>query len=127
MNNEEMIDAYIRLRDRRALRKKAFESDDEPDKGHMDKIETVMLKRLHESGLTSFSCKGVGTAYMTTLTSVTAADGEMFVTFCVDNGLMHLVERRPAKKAIEDYVAETQIVPPGLNINRKISVNIKRA
>lgn len=127
MKDEQLIDAYIKLRDRRAQRKAAYLADDESDKQYMDKIEALFLKSLNEEGLTSKSCKGVGTAYITTRTSVTAADKEAFMGFIRDGGMWQLLEVRPAKAAVEEYVAANEELPPGLNMRREMAVNIQRA
>ena len=127
MENADLISAYIKLRDRRAQRKAEYETDDASDKGNMEKIESILLKRLNAEGLTSFSCRGVGTAYTKTQTSVTTADGEVFMEFCQSHNLMHLMEKRPAKKAVEEYVAENQELPPGIKMSRRTIVNIERS
>ena len=127
MKDEQMIDAYIRLRDRRAQRKAAYLAEDESDKQYMEKIEALFLKSLNEEGLTSKSCKGVGTAYITTKTSVTTADREAFMNFIRDGDMWQLLEVRPAKAAVEEYVSANEELPPGVNMRREMAVNIQRA
>ena len=38
LNNEELVKLYIALRDRRSTRKRAYEMEDESDKGKQEKI-----------------------------------------------------------------------------------------
>ena len=126
MKDEELISAYIQLRDRRAQRKAAFEADDNPDKGFMDKIEAKLLARLNDAGLTSFSCRGVGTAYTKMKTSITAADKQVYLDFIKKQELWHLLEIRPMKTAVEEYLEQNQELPPGVNMRREIAVHVER-
>lgn len=126
MTDEELIAAYIALRDRRAQRKAAYETDDSPDKQYMDKIEVKLLERLNAAGLTSFSCRGVGTAYTKMKSSCTAADKVMFMDFVRNHELWHLLEVRPMKTAVEEYLEEHQELPAGVNLRREIAVYVER-
>lgn len=53
LNNEELVKLYIALRDRRSTRKRAYEMEDESDKGKQEKIEGILLHRFQEGGMES--------------------------------------------------------------------------
>ena len=56
-----LVELYIQLRDRRALRKAEYENADADDKGKQEKIEGILLQRFNEEGIDSIKT-GAGTA-----------------------------------------------------------------
>lgn len=125
LSDSALVELYIKLRDRRAARKRQFEVDDEGDKAKQEKIEGLLLKRFNESGAESVRTKA-GTAFKSVRTSVTCADRELFFDFVKAHDLYDMLEARPAKGVVEQYQAEHGDFPPGLNINRMMSISIRR-
>lgn len=128
MNVQEIVKAYILLRDRRAARKAAFTADDQMDKAFQDKIEAKLQAFFNETGQTSASVKGVGTAYTKTNTSATVADRVAFFDFVDSLGPdgRAFLENRVSKSAVDAYVAEKGDVPPGIKYTTEISINVNR-
>lgn len=126
MKTQQLVDLYIRLRDRRAQRKKAFENDDAADKGHQEKIEHLLMKQFQEEGTTSVSCDA-GTAYTSVKTSATVADWDAIFGFIKEKELWQFLEHRVSKSAVDEYVTEHQELPPGVNMSRAITVNVRRS
>ena len=125
LSDSALVEIYIQLRDRRSARKRAYEMEDESDKGKQEKIESLLLKRFNENGLESVRTKA-GTAFKTTRTSITCADRELFFDFIKSNELFDLLEARPAKSTVEQYFEAHGDFPPGLNINKALTISVRR-
>jgi hypothetical protein len=125
LSDSALVELYIQLRDRRSARKRAYEMEDESDKGKQEKIESLLLKRFNENGLESVRTKA-GTAFKTTRTSITCADRELFFDFIKINELFDLLEARPAKTTVEQYFEAHGDFPPGLNINKALTISVRR-
>lgn len=121
-----LVDLYVRLRDRRAVRKAQFENDDADDKAKQEKIEGLLLQRFREDGVTAISGPA-GTAYTKKTTSVTMADGGIFFDFCKNNDAWALADVRPNKTNIAAYREENDDLPPGVNWSETTTVAIRRS
>lgn len=126
MQTSELLAVYIKLRDRRAQRKKAFEAEDESDKGYQDKIESIFLARFTDEGITSVSGPS-GTAYISTKTTASVADWDMLLPFIREKEMWQLLTHGVNKTAVEEYVATNEELPPGVNISRFVSINVRRS
>ena len=125
LNNEQLVKLYIGLRDRRSERKRAYEMEDEGDKGKQEKIEGILLRRFQDDGIESVRTAS-GTAYKTVRTNVSVGDADMFFSFVVQNELWELLEKRASKTVVEQYKAEHEDLPPGVNYSETVCVNVRR-
>jgi hypothetical protein len=114
------------LRDRRAQRKAAYDNDDADDRTKQDKIEVEFLRRFQERGIDNVSARDVGTAYRTTRSSATVADWDTFLNHVVENEAWEMLERRVNKTAVQQYKAEEEDLPPGVNWAETQVVNFRR-
>ena len=120
-----LVEVYIQLRDRRAQRKAEYENADADDKGKQEKIEGILLHRFQEDGIES--CKtAAGTAYKSVRTSASVADADLFFSFIVKNDLWDLLEKRCNKTFVEQYKAEHEELPPGVNYSESVVINVRR-
>ena len=126
MKIEKLVDIYIQLRDRRAARKKLFEESDSSDKAYQEKIEGTLMAHFNENGIDRVGCES-GTAYKSVRTSATVADWDVTLQFIKDNQAWEMLEHRVSKKAVEEFVAANEEVPPGVNISREAVINVRRA
>ena len=125
LRDDQLVEVYIKLRDRRSARKRQYEIEDEGDKTRQEKIESLLLARFNESGAESVRTAS-GTAFKTTKSSVTCADRQAFFDFVQQHDLFDLLEARPAKTTVEQYAEEHGEYPPGLNVNRVVSISVRR-
>jgi hypothetical protein len=126
LDDVSLLKLFIGLRDRRAQRKAAYSDDDSGDKGKQDKIEVEFLKRFQARGIDNVSARAVGTAYMTTRSSVTVADRDAFLGYIRDNDAWELLENRANKTAVEQHVETNNDLPPGVNQSVTQVVNFRR-
>lgn len=90
MNVERLIRAYLKMRDTLNERKREYDEYKKGIEAQMEKIEQGLHRHLDQTGLTDFSKKGVGTAFLTTKDSVSVTDGEVFRKFLCEKMLMML-------------------------------------
>jgi hypothetical protein len=126
MKTEQLLDIYIQLRDRRAQRKKAYEAEDEKDKGYQEQIENMFMKRFAEEGITQVKGPS-GTAYQSTKTTVSAADKDLFLEFVRKNELWHMLVVKPMQSAVEEYLANHDELPPGVNMQKCLTIGVRRS
>lgn len=123
----ELIDKYIALRDHKAKLEADHKATLAPINAGMAKIENYLLAQMNEQGVTSFKVNGIGTAYQAVQTSITLADWDSYRLFLdkQDDPFRYL-DRKANKKAVEEWIGDHQDVPPGLNLRREVTVNIRR-
>lgn len=123
--NDQLVGAYIELRDRRAERKAKFNNEDADDKGKQEKIEGLLLARLQEGGMESIRTSR-GTAYRSTRVSATVADWDSFFSFVKSQEAWEMLERRCSKEAVKEYKEANEALPPGVNWTAEATINVRR-
>lgn len=109
----EVIAAYIKLRDARDEMKKQHAEQLLPITSRMEKVEAWLQTHLVNQGVESV--KGAaGTAFLKQVTSATLEDGEAFFEHVKASGQWELLERRCSKSVVEDYVSQHGEPPPGV-------------
>jgi hypothetical protein len=122
----EVVEAYIKLRDARdELRKKQTE-EMVPITAKMSKIEAWLQNYLQSHNLKSLKAEG-GTAFLKEVSSATVDDGEAFLDFIRESGMWELIERRCAKSVVDDYVEQKGELPPGVKYSRETVCQIRRS
>ena len=125
MDIQQMVELYIKLRDRRKERKAAYEAEDLKDKGYQEKIELKLMTFFNESGGDSVKTSA-GTAYKTTRTSATVEDWPTALEFIKSHEAWDMLEHKVSKTFVEEYIKDNEAVPPGVNISRQFTVNVRR-
>lgn len=126
MKLDSIIERYVKLRDKKAQMKAAFDASTSDINTAMTRCEQVILEEINAQGVESVRTE-FGTAFKSVTTSVTAADGELFMQFCIANDRMDMLEKRPNKTAVEEYKAANDDLPPGINYRQAVSLNVRRA
>lgn len=124
--SNQLVDLYIQIRDRRALRKAEYENADAGDKHKQEKIEGILMVRFHNDGVESIRTDA-GTAYVSARSAFSVADRDAFRKFVEDNNAWELVEMRAAKTACTQFKEEHNDLPPGLNYSEVKVINVRRS
>lgn len=122
---DDVVAAYIRLRDEKAEVKARHQEELAPINERMFKIEGWLHRELQRQGVQSFKTKQ-GTAFVQTSTSVTVEDFEATLPFIKQHGLWDMLEARVSKSAVMDWVESNGSVPPGVNIKTDEVVRVRR-
>ena len=126
MDDATLVKLFIALRDRRARRKADFQLDDVGDKEKQERIEIEFLKRFNERGIDNVSARGIGTAYRSVRASAKVADWDSLLEFIQKEGAWEMLERRVSKVAVEQFKAETNDLPPGVDWGETQVINFRR-
>lgn len=121
-----LVEMYIQLRDRRALRKAAFENEDAADKGKQEKMEGILMQRFNAEGIDSVK-SAAGTAYTDTRVAASVADTTAFYGFCVENDEIGLMEIRASKTNIQAFKEANGDLPPGVNWSETKTIKVRRS
>lgn len=121
----QLVDGYIKLRDRKAEMKAKHEQELAPVNSMMEQIETRLLSEMQKQGVESYRT-AAGTAYTSTTTRANVADWDSLLGFVREHSLWQMLERRVSKSAVDEYVAAHQDLPPGVNYSTAVAVNIRR-
>ena len=126
MKVDELVDKYIKLRDKKASIKAEYDAKIEEYDKMLDGLESLLLNTFNETGMDSVKTAS-GTAYVTTRTSASVADWDAFFNgYILQNEAWEMLERRANKTAIEQYKAANSELPPGINWTETRVINVRR-
>lgn len=125
MKIDELVEKYVALRDRKSVLKAEYDGKVAKIDEVMDRVEAALLKYFDEIGVENVKTKA-GTAYKSTRTSATVADWDSFLGFVQQQEAWEMLEHRVSKKAVEEYKAANEDLPPGVNWRAEVTVNVNR-
>jgi hypothetical protein len=126
MKISELVAKYIEVRDKKSKLKADYDADVAKIDKVLDKIEAALLKTFETTGMDSVRTE-FGTAYTSTKTTASIADPDAFITFCKQNDAWHMLQKRVAQSAVEQYKDEHEVLPPGIDWRVEKTVNIRRS
>ena len=126
MKIDDLLGKYVQLRDKKAEIEKAHKAKVGQLTDVMKKIEAILLEHFNDTGSDSVKTSN-GTAYKSIKTSVSVADRDIFLDFIRNNEAWAFLESRANKPAVEEYLEAHQELPPGINVSRVATVNIRRS
>jgi hypothetical protein len=126
MNIKESVKEYRALLDQKAQMKAKFEFDVAPINEKLAKIEGEIMQAMEETGVDSFKTE-YGTAYKSTKVSVTCSDKGAFMDFVKSTDNWGLLEVRPSKTAVEEFLSGTNLLPTGVSYKTFTTVNIRKS
>lgn len=127
IDSSKLVACYIKLRDKRAELKKAYEDNDSTLKSDMEIIEQQLLEICKATGSTSFRTDA-GTVIRSTKTYYWTSDWEAMHNLVVQQQRPDLLERRISQSNMKDYLEHhPHNIPTGLNVESKYTVTVRRA
>jgi hypothetical protein len=122
---QEAVRAFRHLRDVtvKELKKKQAE-ELRPHLEKMEKLQRWMLRELQAQGAKNMATPD-GTAYLVTHAKVAINDWEAAMDHVIAHQLWHMLERRLAKTAVEQYVEANEENFPGTSITYEVDVNVR--
>jgi hypothetical protein len=123
---EQVVETYLKLR----RKKEAIEAETKDRvadiKAKMTKLESWLMQKADEDGVTSFKTPA-GTAFLTTTDFANVADWDAVLTFIRENDAFDMLEKRVSKTAVRAHMDETGDVPPGITYGSKVGINVRKA
>jgi hypothetical protein len=126
MTIDQVIAAYVKLRDKRDALKKEQAAAMAPINESLYKLQLWLQKSLQDSGQTSAKT-AAGTAFLQTDVSVAIEDFDVILAFIKTHDLWAMLEKRVSKSVVTDYIESTKEVPPGITVKSEISCHIRRS
>jgi hypothetical protein len=125
---DNLVEKYIAVRDKKQEIDKAHKGRMAEYARVMDKIEALILDHFTKTGQDSAKTQH-GTAYKSTQTSVKVADRDAFLAFVMEDLAEReiFLESKANKTAVDAWLTEKQELPPGVNVTRINTVNIRRS
>lgn len=122
MNAADVVQMYVALRDEKA----ALEAQKKEVQAKMDLLEVKLLAAFDKMGIDSVRTP-FGTAYVTTRSSASVADKEVFMEYIKEHGEWALLETRCSKTAVEQFKEmHDNNLPPGVSWSQEVVVNVRR-
>lgn len=80
---DKLIETYLKIKEALDAKAKVFKEDKAKLDGQMDTIKTALAKIAKDTGQTTLSVKGVGTAFQSKKDFVSVTDWEELLCFCI--------------------------------------------
>jgi hypothetical protein len=138
--DDELVSAFVLLRDKRDVRKKEFEAKDSLYADRLDKIQGELLRRQNERGIDQIKVAGVGTAFKTTKMIAQCADWDVFFNWCVNEVISASEAGRDPKEVFAFFQKRLTVdtvkqfmeaheggVPPAVNAVIQYAVSVRRS
>jgi hypothetical protein len=128
INTEELVEAYISLRNERDLLLREYESKDEALKAEMVKLESALLDVCN-----AVNADSIKTSHGTVMRKLNerffCQDWDNFYNFVLTNEAPHLLERRIHQSNFREFLSnhDGDGLPPGINVMREYGVSVRKA
>jgi hypothetical protein len=97
-----------------------------PLKNAKSEIDALILEYLDKEKLESAKTEH-GTVYTYTKRTASVADGEAFMSYVMAHGAFELIERRANVTAVIDFAEEHGTLPPGVALNQRQTVGVRKS
>ena len=123
---DQVLAAYLELRNQRDDLKKVQAEDMAPINEKMRACQVWVQKQLQSQGLTNFKGSS-GIAFLQTDTTVSVKDWDAMFAWIQAQNLWQFLEHRVSKSVVTDYIEATKEVPPGLGISSEVTAHIRKS
>lgn len=128
VNAEELVEAFMSIRNQREAILRDYESKDSALKADMSKIEAALLEVCNSINANSINTKH-GTVMRKLNERFFCQDWDNFYKFVLVNEAPQLLERRISQGNFKEYMNNHSDdgLPPGINVMREYGVSIRKA
>jgi hypothetical protein len=124
-NTDDLVKTYIELRDIKAARKKKFTEEEDALNEALQQLAGVLELRITASGAESIKTAS-GTVYLSEKTMAMVEDWPPFYEFIKENNAFDMLYKRANAVPIVAHLEETGGLPPGVYIDRKKEVGVRK-
>jgi hypothetical protein len=126
MDAAKLVQVYVKMRDKRAELKHAYDEQDKELEEKMGVIEQALLEICKETGVESLRTT-FGTATRRVQDRVWAADWDAFKEFVREYDAVDLLEKRIHQGNFKVWAEEHPGVVAPVNIDRRYAITIRRS
>ena len=124
---DKLAQTYIKMRDKRALIKNAWEVQDNEIKEQMDLLEEKMLDTCKEMNADSIKTK-FGTIVRSIKSRYWTNDWDSTYAFIKEHDAFGLLEKRLHQTNLKQFLTENpDLLPMGLNVENEYTVLVRRS
>jgi hypothetical protein len=127
MNTDELVEAFITLRNERDRMRNEWEEKDAVIKEDMTKLEQALLSICNEANATSIKTDK-GTVIRKLNERFFCSDWDNFRDYVLEHQALELLERRIHQGNFKEFIAEREAegLPPGVNVMREYGVTVRK-
>ena len=127
VNTEQLVEAFIAIRDQREKLLQEYETADKALKAESNQIESALLDICNSVNADSIKT-GHGTVMRKLNERFFCQDWDNFYKFVLDNDAPHLLERRIHQSNFREFLNghEDDGLPPGINVMREFGVTVRK-
>lgn len=124
---DKLVAVYIKMRDKRAALLREYEEQDEAVKSQMEIVEAKLLDLCKIVGADSLKTHH-GTVIRSVKTRYWTSDWNSMHKFIMENNMPELLEKRISQSTLKQLLDENpDMMPPGVNIDSRYAVTIRRS
>lgn len=124
---DRLVAAYIKMRDKRAELLREYEAADADVKAQMEAVESSLLDLCKQIGADTLGSKH-GKVIRTVKTRYWTSDWDSMHKFVMQHNMPELLERRISQTTMKQLLDENpDLMPPGVNVDSRYAVTIRRA
>jgi len=127
MNTDQLVEAFITLRNERDRLRNEYEAQDSKVKEEMTTLEQALLSICNETNATSIKTDK-GTVIRKLNERFFCSDWDNFRDYVLEHQALELLERRIHQGNFKEFIAERQDegLPPGVNVMREYGVTVRK-
>ena len=126
MNAEQLVTVYIKMRDARQKLQKEFDDADSRIKEQQDQVTQALLELCKETGAEGLRTPA-GSVFKTVKTRYWTSDWGSMKAFIKEHDAVDLLEQRVHQTNMKNFLEENpNLMPPGMNIDSRYSVTVRR-
>jgi len=123
---EKLTRTFIKIRDKRAEIKRAFEEENKKLEDVQSKIKIALLSFCKTQGVESVKTTS-GTFFRTTKTRYWSSDWADMHKFILENELPEFFEKRLNQTAVKEYIEENpDVLPPSLEQTSEYQITVRK-
>ena len=124
---DKLVAVYIKMRDKRAALLREYEEQDEAVKAQMEMVEGKLLDLCKAVGADSLKTQH-GTVIRSVKTRYWTSDWNSMHKFVMEHNMPELLEKRISQSTMKQLLEENpDMMPPGVNIDSRYAVTIRRS
>jgi hypothetical protein len=120
------IAQFVAIRDAIAKRNEAFKQEMAPYHDALQKLNALLLDHMNAMNVSQLKSEA-GTAYVSTMSSVSVTDKQAFREYIETTGNWNVADLRASKTACEAMLVTDEGLPPGVSYSARKVVNVRRA
>ena len=124
---EELVKAYIVIRNKRDANAREFDAKDKDLKGELAQLEQVMLNSCNEIDADSIRT-GSGTIIKTMKENFVCGDWDNFKDYVMNNDAIELLQQRIHQTNFKEFLSNRtdEGLPPGISTMREFQIVVRK-